>query len=151
MAHVMTEQVLTLESPQDKYVASATMFWCFDDRLWKLRKNFIRALGFKHIDFVQVAGACNDLAGDDLGPREYLLRQIGISIEKHGSKCVMLVMHIDCAACDGSNAFEDIDAEWQHHIGILAKAAAVVKERFSHLQVDEYVADFKGLHRILPQ
>ena len=147
----MTERVVSLESPQEHYVAYACMFWCFDDRLWKLRKQFIKALGFTNIDYVQVAGASKDLAGEDFGAKEYLIRQIDASVKLHGSKCVILVMHIDCGACGGSKSFENVDAEWRHHVKVLTKAAGVVSERFPQLQVDRYVADFQGLHRILPQ
>ena len=147
----MSKKVVSLECSQGHYVADACIFWCLDDRLWKLRKNSIKELGFKNIDCVQVAGPCKDLAGEDRGAREFLLKQIGISIELHGCKRVVLVIHIDCGACGGSKAFKDIDDEWTHHVWTLARAAEVVQNRFPQIPIDKYVADFEGLHHILPQ
>jgi carbonic anhydrase len=148
---VMVEKVVSTECSSKHYVAEACMFWCFDDRLWKLRKNVIKALGFTNVDYVQVAGACKDLAGDDLGAKEFLLRQIDVSVKLHGTKCIILVMHIDCGACGGSKAFADADAEWKNHAEVLEKAAEVVKNKFPQLQIDKYIADFEGLHRVLSQ
>lgn len=146
----MVEQVVDFECSHEHYVADACIFWCIDDRLWKLRKNSIKKLGFRNIDCVQVAGACKDLAGDDRGAKEFLLKQVDISIRLHGCKRVVLVMHIDCGACGGSKAFKDADEEWTSHAWILLKAAEIVKDRFPQVQVDKYIADFKGLHKVLP-
>ncbi len=145
---MVKKNVVSCECSREHYAADACMFWCFDDRLWKLRKNSIKALGFKNIDYVQVAGACKDIAGDDIGAKEFLLKQIDISIRLHGCKRVVLVMHIDCGACGGSKAFKDIDEEWAHHSSVLLKAAEVVNERFPDIEIDKYVADFNGLHLV---
>lgn len=145
----MTETVLLLESSKDHYTAEACILWCFDDRFWKLRKNFIKQRGFDHIDLVESAGGAKALAEDTSVDKDFILNQVGLSIKLHGTALAILVVHIDCGAYGGSASFgNDRDAEYAHHAEELSRAEVSLKTSFPDLQVERYIADFDGLHRI---
>lgn len=144
----MTDSVVKFESPKEHYTADACIFWCFDDRFWKLRKRFIEALGFKSVDVVQAAGGAKALAGGDTPERQFLLGQLDASIRLHHTKCVILMVHIDCGAYGGSKQFKAIEDEYAHHTEELAKAHAFISGKYPELEVERYIADFEGLRRI---
>ena len=144
----MTDKVLSLESPQDHYHANACILWCFDDRLWKLRKEFIKKRGFKHVDVVQVAGGAKALAEEGTPAQRFLLDQIAASIRLHGTTLVIPTLHIDCGAMGGSKAFGPRSAEDEHHRAILDKVDAVLKREFPQATVERYIPDFDGLHKV---
>jgi len=153
----MSEHVLSLECPKDHYDSDGgCLFWCIDDRYWKLRKEFIKQRGIKNIDIVQVAGGAKGFADEASGARGFLLEQLKISIRLHHTKAVILVLHMDCGAYGGSKAFEnDHDVEFRHHQEELVKAWRFLKEElpekdFPGLTVELYIADFNGLNRIMP-
>lgn len=56
MIQKMTETILPFKSPHEEYTADALIFYCFDDRLWRLRKALIKERGFQNVDLVQLAG-----------------------------------------------------------------------------------------------
>jgi len=143
----MTETILPFSSPNEEYVADACIFFCFDDRFWRLRKTLIKERGFKNIDPVIVAGSAKTLAGENPAARDFLLDQIGISRRLHHVKEVILVLHIDCGAYGFSKSFPSRDEEYRHHEAELTKAKAVVNGRFPDLVVSCFIADFDGLHK----
>jgi hypothetical protein len=143
----MTETVLPFESSNEEYVADACVFLCFDDRMWRLRKELIKKRGFKNVDLVLVAGSIKALAGDNPAARDFLLDQIDVSRRLHHTKEVILTLHIDCGAYGFSKSFPNLDAEYRHHEAELTKAKAVVNERFPNLKVSCFIADFDGLHK----
>lgn len=144
----MTDSVVDFASPKEHYTADACIFWCFDDRFWKLRKRFIEILGFKNVDVVQAAGGAKALAGEDTPERAVLLGQLEASIKLHGTKCVILMVHIDCGAYGGSGQFKTIEDEYVHHAEELARAHAFINEKYPSLEVERYIADFEGLRRV---
>jgi hypothetical protein len=141
------EKVLSLESSKDHYHANACIFWCFDDRLWRLRKEFIKKRGFKNVDVVQVAGGAKGLAEEGTPAQRFLLDQAAASVRLHHTDLFIPTLHIDCGAMGGSKAFGARSVEDEHHRATLEKIDAVLKREFPQVAVERYIPDFDGLHR----
>jgi hypothetical protein len=128
------------------YTADACVVWCFDDRFSKLLKQFIANKKFKHIDLVKVAGGAKDIASPtNETSRHFILDQIGKSVRLHAPTEVILMMHIDCGACDGKTEPEFYQRE--------LKAAGNIVEKFladnaSDVSVTLLFADFSGIQSI---
>ena len=85
-------------------------------------------------DLITRAGGVQDLVR---GPEEYaqsLLRDIGISVEKHSAGTVCLMNHADCGAY-GHTRFSGPEDEFARHHADLLNAAAVVRKRFPSVRV----------------
>src|SRR5579864_1483073 len=136
------EKVLALVSPKDHYRANACIFWCFDDRFWKLRKAFIKERGFKNVDVVQVAGAAMALAEEGTPGQRFLLDQVAASIRLHDTDLVIPTLHIDCGAMGGSKTFGGRSVEDEHHRVVLGKINDVLKREFPQVKVERYIPDF---------
>jgi hypothetical protein len=149
MISSMSRNILSYESPKEHYRADALIFWCFDDRLWKLRKLFIKKRGFKNVDCVQAAGGAKALSEGDSAARQFLLDQVATSIRLHDTKILIPTLHIDCGGFGGSKAFHhDSVAERAHHEERLKQASVLLKEHFPHVTVEQYIADFDGLDEV---
>jgi carbonic anhydrase len=145
----MTKKVLDFNSPKDHYEADACIVWCFDDRFFKLLKAFGKQEGFNRIDLVKCAGGAKALASEGGVDRDFLVSQIAASIRLHGTKRVILMVHVDCGGYGGSKAFNnDHAAEFEHHADELARASEFLSQAFPGIALESYVADFDGLHRV---
>lgn len=140
------EKVLSWESSKDHYHAHACIFWCFDDRLWKLRNEFIKKKGFKHVDLVQVAGGAKALAEEGTPAQRFLLDQAAASVRLHGTDLFIPTLHVDCGAMGGSKAFGTRSVENEHHRAALEKIEEVLKREFPQVRVERYIPDFDGLY-----
>lgn len=146
----MTKKVLDFDSPKDHYEADACVVWCFDDRFFKLLKAFGKREGFAKIDLVKLAGGAKALASEGSSERDVVVNQIGTSIRLHGTKRVILMVHIDCGGYGGSKSFGyDHEKEFEHHTEELRKAATFLARPFPNLAIECFIADFDGLHEVL--
>lgn len=134
-------------SSSEHYTADACVAWCFDDRFYKLLKAFGKQEGWTHIDLVKLAGGAKELAGAD---RDFLLNQIRLSMQLHGTRRIVLMTHRDCGGYGGSKAFPDANAERAAHEAQLVAAQEFVKKTLndSGIRVDAYFADFDGVYRV---
>ncbi len=149
----MLETVLSLESSEDKYTAWACIFCCFEDRIWKLRNEFFRWLGHhlgaEHFDPITIAGGPMAFAEDDPMRKEFALNEIYISRKKHHTSRVILVFHTNCGAYEEmGRTFASCEEEYLHHEDASVRAEATIKERFPEMEVERYIADFHGIHRV---
>lgn len=149
----MLETVLKLDSPEDHYTAWACVFCCFEDRIWKLRNEFFRWLakrfGMEHLDPITIAGGPMALAEDDPMRKEFALNEISISRQAHNTNRVILIFHTDCGAYKLiGRSFNSCEEEYRHHEAASLRAEATVKERFPDMEVERYIADFHGIHRV---
>lgn len=147
MIQKMTETILPFKSPHEEYTADALIFYCFDDRLWRLRKALIKERGFQNVDLVQLAGSVKWLAGDDPASRDFLLNQIAVSLRLHHTKEAIFILHTDCGAYGFSKNFPDRETEYRHHEAELTRAKEVTSQRFPGLKISCFIADFDGLHK----
>ncbi|MBI4137785.1 MAG: hypothetical protein HY472_00865 [Candidatus Sungbacteria bacterium] len=138
-------------TPLEHYAAEAFVVRCFDDRFWKAYKNFLKSLGFTHIDPESVAGGAKIFSSPEKeSDRDFMLREIEKSIRLHHAKKVMLFTHHDCGAYGGFSRFNnDRDAEFTFHTSEHEKAAEIIRKRFPDLSVESYFIDDAGVIQIL--
>jgi hypothetical protein len=144
---------IKFDSSHDHYTADACIFWCFDARFSDVYDQFLAERGFvkSKIDLVKAAGGAQALAGDeDSSDKAFAESQLAKSIKLHNTSRVILMVHIDCGGYGGSKAFEnDHQKEWDHHAAELARAAATVQAKFPEIkEIEKWIADFDGLHKI---
>ena len=144
------EKVISLESSQEHYDAEACIFWCFDDRFWRLKKRFIELLGFKHFDCVSWGGSSKDLIAseENLADQKSIISQARKSIVLHHAPLAIPVHHIDCGAYGGSETLGSREAQYRYQAAELAKSEALLKGQFPGLSAWKYIADFDGLRRV---
>lgn len=146
------EPFVKFDSPKEHYTADACIFWCFDARFADLYNEFLRERGFAHakIDLVKGAGGAQPLAADAGADRDVAQSQLAKSIMLHHAERVILMVHMDCGGYGGSKAFNnDHQAEWDHHVAELRKAADFVRSEFPQIKdVECWIADFDGAHRV---
>ncbi|TSC66948.1 MAG: hypothetical protein G01um101466_837 [Parcubacteria group bacterium Gr01-1014_66] len=141
--------VFSYPSSLGHYTAENFVLRCFDDRFWKVFKNFLKSLGITHIDPESVAGGAKVLASPEKeSDRDFLLRELEKSIMLHHTKKVLLFTHHDCGAYGGFTRFKnDWEAEFQFHTEEHQKAAKLLKKQFPDLAVETYFLDKNGVVR----
>jgi carbonic anhydrase len=140
-------KVFHFDSPRDVYVADTAVVWCFDDRVNLVLGKFLRRLGVQKADRIVVAGGAKCLAAPSDDPdRDFVLKQIRLSIALHQTRRIVLMLHSDCGACGGLAAFGgDTRLESEKQSEELRTAIATVREMFPELQVEGYFVDFEGV------
>jgi len=142
-------KVFHFDSPREKYHSDASVVWCFDNRFELSCRKFLKYIGMMQPDSIKVAGGPKSLASPERPfHREFVIEQIQKAVELHGTKRVILIMHSDCGAYGGLANFKDAQAEASHHSGELAKAAAVLNERFPGMKVDCFFVNFEGVWEV---
>ena len=140
-------KVLHFDAPQGPYRADAAVVWCYDDRFELTLRKLLKRLRIEHPDRIRVAGGAKCLASPEPEyERELVLEQIRKSAKLHGTHRVLLMVHSDCGAYGGIEAFGgDAQAEIQHHLQELQRAAACVRQNFPGVTVECYFVDFEGV------
>ena len=134
-------------SPREKYQCDAAVVWCFDNRFELVFRKFLKRIGVEYTDPIKVAGGAKCLASPDHeSDREFVLEQIRKSIRLHNTRRVILMVHSDCGAYGGLEAFDnDAHAEFLNHRGELRRAAARLTEAIPGIAVESYYVDFEGV------
>ena len=135
------------DSPRERYQCDAAIVWCFDNRFETAFRKFLKRIGVVNTDPIKVAGGARCLASPaQEGDREFVLEQIRISMRLHGTERVILMVHSDCGAYGGLEAFGgDIAAERLHHRDELRRAAEALAQQIPGVRVDGYYVDFEGV------
>ena len=141
------KKLFHFDSPRERYHCDAAVVWCFDNRFDTGFRKFLKRLGVLNVDSIKIAGGAKALAAPDREPeREFILDQIRKSIRLHQTERVILMVHSDCGAYGGLEAFGgDRQCESQRLIADLARAATFVRSQIPSLQVDAYIIDFEGV------
>jgi hypothetical protein len=141
------EKVFHFDCPRDLYVSDAAVVWCFDNRCNLVLGKFLRRIGIEKSDRIMVAGGAKCLASPAEDPdRDFVLKQIRISIALHQTRRVILMLHSDCGAYGGLAAFGgDPQVEAEKQAEELRRAAAALRGVFPELQVECYFVDFEGV------
>ena len=96
-------------------------------------------------DLISVGGSTKALTTpNNPSNREFLLDQIGISVDLHQVECIMIFHHQDCGAYGGSDAFDSPDKEREHHISDMKKAKEAILEKYSDVRVELYYIKMDG-------
>jgi hypothetical protein len=141
------KKLFHFDAPRDRYVCDAAIVWCFDNRFETSFRKFLKKTGVVYWDAIKIAGGTKCLASPDRETdRDFVLNQIRISMRLHQTQRVILMLHSDCGAYGGLEAFQDnAAAERTHHRQELRRAADVVNAAIPGLTVDGYFVDFEGV------
>jgi len=135
------------DAPRERYVCDAAVVWCFDNRFETGFRKFLRRTGAEYWDAIKIAGGTKCLASPAAETeRQFVIDQIRTSMRLHQTRRVILMLHSDCGAYGGLEAFGgDARAEAQHHQAELRKAADYLMQTIPGIQVDPYFVDFEGV------
>ena len=140
------KKLFHFDAPRERYVCDAAIVWCFDNRFELGFRKFLQRLGVVYWDAIKIAGGTRCLASPDLETdRDFVLNQIRISMRLHQTRRLILMLHSDCGAYGGLEAFEHAAAERDNHRQELRKAAKVVTEAIPGIAVEGYFVDFEGV------
>jgi hypothetical protein len=141
-------KVFHFDSPREKYQSDAAIIWCFDNRFELGFRKFLKRVGVVNSDPIKIAGGAKSLASPDReSDREFVLEQIRKSMQLHGTRRVILMVHSDCGAYGGlAEGFGgDARVEAEHHCDELQRAAEHLRKAIPELEVDAYFVDFEGV------
>jgi carbonic anhydrase-like protein len=145
------QKVFHFDAPRERYRCDAAIVWCFDNRFELGFRKFLKRTGVVYTDPIKVAGGAKCLASPERETeREFVLDQIRKSMQLHGTGRVILMVHSDCGAYGGLEAFgNDPQKEAARLRDELHLAAAVVSRAIPEIQVDGYFVDFEGVWQAL--
>ena len=141
------KKVFHFDAPREKYHCDAAILWCFDNRFELGFRKFLKRIGVVNSDPIKIAGGAKCMASPEQeSDREFVLDQIRKSMRLHGTRRVILMVHSDCGAYGGLQAFGgDHVAEAAHHERELQRAAANLKASIPGIEVQGYFVDFEGI------
>ena len=141
-------KVFHFDAPREKYHCDAAIIWCFDNRFELGFRKFLKRIGVANSDPIKIAGGAKCLASPELETeREFVLGQIRKSIQLHGTRRVILMLHSDCGAYGGLDGGfgGDAAAERVHHHEELRRAAENLARAIPGVEVAGYFVDFEGV------
>lgn len=144
---VRMRKVFHFDSPRERYRCDAAVVWCFDNRFELAFRKLLKRIGVTHADPIRIAGGAKCLAAPDQEPeREFMLEQVRTSMRLHGTDRVVLMLHSDCGAYGGLEAFGgDREIEARHHRDELRRASAALRQAVPGISVACYFVDFEGV------
>jgi hypothetical protein len=93
------KKVFHFDSPREKYQCDAVILWCFDNRFELAFRKFLGSIGIVHSDPIKIAGGAKCLASPEHETdRGFVLDQIRKSMQLHGTRRAILMLHSDCGA-----------------------------------------------------
>ena len=143
-------KVFHFDSPSEPYVADAAVLCCFDHRISRAVRKFLKKQGIEHADMIVVAGGAKTLASprNDF-EQDFILEQVRMSIGLHHTKRVLVMSHSDCATYGGLAHFKgDEAAEAAHHRGELLRAAELLSTNFPGISIEPYFVKFDGVWEV---
>jgi carbonic anhydrase len=140
-------KILHFASQRERYNCDAAVVWCYDNRFEAALRKLLKRLNILRPDPLRVAGGAKSLISPTYeGDRQFLLDQIRKSMQFHGTRTVLLMLHSDCGAYGGLAAFgNDPSKEAQNHNHDLKIARDVVKKAFPELTVRSFFVDFESI------
>ncbi len=141
------KKVFHFASPRERYQSDAAVVWCYDHRFDLVFQKLLKRKGIERPDPVRIAGGAKCLASPDHeSDREFVLEQIRKSMQLHGTKTVILMLHSDCGAYGGLVGFENDPAiEAEHHRQEMHRAYDYLKSTIPEIDVKAYFVDFEGV------
>jgi carbonic anhydrase len=141
------KKVFHFDSPREKYRCDAAIVACFDNRFELAFRKFLKRSGVVASDPIKVAGGARCLASPEhAADRQFVLDQVRESVRLHGTRRVILMLHSDCGAYGGLEAFgNDARTEAEHHRLELHRAVDAVHSEIPGIAVDAYFVDFEGV------
>jgi carbonic anhydrase len=144
------KKVFHFEAPREWYVCDAAVVSCFDSRFDVGFSKFLKRVGVANPDPIRIAGGAKALASPDReSDRAFVVEQILKSVNLHGTRRVILMLHSDCGAYGRLAKFNgDAAAEADHHQAELQRAGEYLKTTLPGVVVDAYFVDFEGIWQV---
>ena len=97
------KKIFHFDSPPEPYVADAAVLCCFDYRINRAVRKFLKKQAIEKADMIIVAGGAKTLASprNDF-EQDFILEQVRMSIRLHQTKRVLVMSHSDCATYGAS-------------------------------------------------
>ena len=140
-------KVFHFDSAPEPYVADAAVLCCFDHRISRAVRKFLKKQGIERADMIVVAGGAKTLASprNDF-EQDFILEQVRMSIRLHQTKRALVMSHSDCATYGGLAHFKgDREAEAEHHRKELLRAGELLTSNFPGISVEPYFVKFDGI------
>ncbi len=126
------------------HTCKAIMFQCMDFRLTSQIRDWLDKEGLMgNCDIVSAAGAGKEIFDGSQHNRDFLLKQIELSIKLHNSKQVILLHHSQCGAYNSSYNFATPEEEKIKQASDLMEIEKIIKERFPQVEVIKVWAEMK--------
>lgn len=114
-------------------VWATVRFACGDGRFQRAMLEYAESLGGLSDPVLAPGGVKKFLADESY--RNKIWEDIAIYFGLHGQNTILVLQHEDCGAYGGKSAFSDDAAEKEFHKQELARAAALLRERFPDKRV----------------
>ncbi len=144
------KKVFHFDSPDEPYVADAAVLCCFDYRINRAVRKFLKKQAIEKADMIIVAGGAKTLASprNDF-EQDFILEQVRMSIRLHRTRRVLVMSHSDCATYGGLAHFKgDRSAEAAHHREELLRAGELLTTNFPGISVEPYFVKFDGVWEV---
>lgn len=144
------KKVFHFDSPVDQYIADAAVLCCFDYRINRAVRKFLKKQNIERADMIVVAGGAKTLASprNDF-EQDFILEQVRMSIRLHQTARVLVMSHSDCATYGGLAHFKgDKHAEAEHHRSELLRAGELLTTNFPGISVEPYFVKFDGIWEV---
>jgi hypothetical protein len=141
------KKVFHFDSQTDVYRADACVVSCFDARFELVTRKFLKKRGIWWADPLKIAGGAKVFASPaDESERTFALAQVRTSMRLHATSRVILMVHSDCGAYGGLQAFNgNEEREAANHESELRAAAEFLKSNISAIEVECYYLKFNGV------
>ena len=141
------KKVFHFDSQTDMYRADACVVSCFDARFELVTRKFLKKRGIWWADPLKIAGGAKVFASPaEESERTFALAQVRTSMRLHATDRVMLMVHSDCGAYGGLQAFNgDVEREAANHESELRGAAEFLKSNIPVIEVECYYLKFTGV------
>ena len=144
------KKIFHFDSPSDPYIADAAVLCCFDYRINRAVRKFLKKQNIERADMIVVAGGAKTLASprNDF-EQDFILEQVRMSIRLHQTARVLVMSHSDCATYGGLAHFKgDKQAEAEHHRSELLRAGELLTTNFPNISVEPYFVKFDGIWEV---
>ena len=141
------KKVFHFDSQTDGYRTDVCVVSCFDARFELVTRKFLKKRGIWWADPLKIAGGAKAFASPaEESERSFVLGQVRTSIRLHGTNRVILMVHSDCGAYGGLQAFGgDEEREAANHETQLRSAAEFLKDNIPAIEVECYYLKFTGV------
>jgi len=120
---------------------------CVVSRFELVTRKFLKKRGIWWADPLKIAGGAKAFASPaEESERSFALGQVRTSMRLHGTNRVILIVHSDCGAYGGLQAFGgDEEREATNHETQLRSAAEFLKDNIPAIEVECYYLKFTGV------
>ena len=110
---------------------------CMDFRLYKETRKWIVSSDLFEggFDVISIAGAGKELVDGSEEVRNNLMKHIGISVEIHQAKKIILFHHSDCGAYALDYKFNSVQEEKEKQLSDMKKVKEIILEKYPEVEV----------------